>query len=147
MPCVIANWDSAVFKPPIFPVEALQTLFELIGISGGDRSRKNFSETGQILRMYHSVCSPVPQFVEWPAKILDDLLIHGFYVAVRGQDRNKTGYPIYRRAQISLTLTQGLLGILALRHIDGRGHRLQQHALGREQVMAGPFKVFDCSIR
>jgi hypothetical protein len=33
-PGVIANWDSAVFKPSILTVEAPQTMFHLTGSTG-----------------------------------------------------------------------------------------------------------------
>ena len=47
-PGVIANWDAAVVKPPIFAVEAPQALFDLVGNAGGDRFRENFSDVGKI---------------------------------------------------------------------------------------------------
>jgi hypothetical protein len=35
-PGVIANWDAADVKPPMFTVEASQTCFSLEGNTGGD---------------------------------------------------------------------------------------------------------------
>src|SRR5215469_1147244 len=102
---------------------------------------------GKVIRMYYSVCDPVLQLFQWLATILEDLAIDGLDLTVRRQDPDETRYPVNRRAQISLAFTQGFFGTLALRHIDGRGHSLQQRTLGRKQVMAGSFKVFDCSIR
>src|ERR1700692_2168161 len=74
-------------------------------------------------------------------------MIYGLEGTIRGLDRTEPRYPVNRRAQTSLAFTQGLLGKLALRYIDGRIHSLQQRALGRKQVMAGSFKIFDYSIR
>ena len=58
-PGVIANWDAADVKPPIFAVEAPQALFEVEGNPGGHRSLKKFKNTGKVFRMHRIVCSPV----------------------------------------------------------------------------------------
>jgi hypothetical protein len=50
-PGVIANWDAAVVKPPIFAVEAPQALVDVEGNPGGHRSRKNFNNMGKVFRM------------------------------------------------------------------------------------------------
>jgi hypothetical protein len=59
--------------------------------------------------MYRIACSPVLHLFKRSAKILDDLAIEGIKLAVRGHDRNETGYPIDCRACTSFAFTQRLL--------------------------------------
>src|SRR6516162_7748619 len=108
-PRVIANWDAAVVKPAIFPVEASQPLFEMIWNPRGDRFCEHLDDMGKIVRMYRSVCCPIPQLLQRLSAILEDLAIDGFELTIRGQDRNLTRYPVNCRARPSLAFTQGLL--------------------------------------
>src|SRR6516225_380898 len=109
------------------------------GNTGGERRLVRIEDTGKVFRMYCIACPPALQLFDSSAEILGERAVDGFEFASRSHDRNESGYPVNSRAQTSLALAQGLLGALALRHIDGAGHRLQKRALGRKQVTAGYF--------
>ena len=107
-----------ILKPTIFAVEAPHACFGAEGNAGGDRFCEDFSEMGKVIRMYRSVCAPVPQLFQRLAAIFKDLTIYGFEVTVRGQDRNEARYPVNRRAQTSLAFAERLLGTLAFGQIE-----------------------------
>src|SRR5262245_22067539 len=117
MAVIIADWDEAGVKPPIFSVEAFQARFVMEGDTGGYRFLKNFEDTGKIFRMYDINCSPILQLFRRPAKILDHLAIDGFELTIRGRDRNKTGYPIDCRTQTSFAFAQRFLRANDSRHV------------------------------
>src|SRR5262245_28602647 len=73
---------------------------------------------GKVIRMNRSVCGPVLQLFQRPARILEDLAIDGFDLTIRGQHPNQTGYPVDCRAQTSLAFTQCLLCPLAIGQIE-----------------------------
>src|SRR5262245_19743910 len=75
---IIADWDEAGVKPPIFAVEASQTCFVMEGNTGNYRFLKNLEDTGKVFRMYDVNCSPVLQLFRRPSKILEHLAIDGF---------------------------------------------------------------------
>src|SRR5262245_55160488 len=114
MAVIIADWDEAGVKPPIFAVEAFQARFVMEGNTGGYRFLKNLKDTGKILRMYDINCSPILQLFRRPAKILDHLAIDGFEFTIRGRDRNRTGYPIDCRTQTSFAFAQCVFRALAV---------------------------------
>src|ERR1700722_9285548 len=103
-PGVIVNWDVAIFKPPIFAVEAPYAEFLVVWGPGGHPPLKTFKNTGKVFRMHCIVCSPVLYPFHRLAKILQELVIDGFEFTVRGQDRNQTGYPVKCRACTSFVL-------------------------------------------
>src|SRR5215472_16959583 len=71
-----------------------------------------------VIRMNRPACAPVLQSFQRPATILEDLAVHGFDVAVRGQDPNETRYPVNRRAQTLLAFTERLVRTFALGQIE-----------------------------
>src|SRR5262245_6107315 len=107
---IIADWDEAGVKPPIFAVDASQTCFVMEGNTGNYRFLKNLEDTGKVFRMYDVNFSPVLQLFGRPAKILEHLAIDVFEFTIRGCDRDETGYPVNCRAQATLALTQSLFG-------------------------------------
>src|ERR1700759_2209644 len=97
------------------------------GSAVGYRSPKNFSDTRKVFGMYRIARSPVLHLLKRSAEIIDDLAIEGIKLAVGRHDRNETVYPVDRRAQTSLAVTQRLFGALTLDKLtdlaaDGRQH-------------------------
>ena len=86
--------------------------------------------------MYCIACPPVLQLFDIPAEILGEWAVDGFEFAAWSHDRHESGYPVNGCSKLRFTRPQGLLGTLALRHIDCTGHRLQKRALGRKQLTA-----------
>src|SRR5258708_2060084 len=127
-PGLVANWGAAVFKPPIFAVEASQAQFLMKGSTSGQRCLIRFKDTGKVSGMDRIACSPVLKLFDSPAKILDDWAIDGFEFAARSHDRNETSYPVNCCPELRLALPQCLFCALSSRHIDVRADSFHQSA-------------------
>src|SRR5262249_19318155 len=114
-----------------------QALFDLVGNSGGDRSREDFSNVRKVLMMDRPICSPVFQLFQGLTTIFDDLAIDSFDLSVRSQDANEAGYPINDRAQTLLAFTKCLFGSLALGQIKDKRIAFEPRTRARSVVECG----------
>src|SRR5215471_4010993 len=86
---------------------------------------------GKIVRVYRSVCTPIPQLLQRLSAILKDLAIDGFDLTVRRQGPNETGDSVNCRAQTSLAFTLRLLRTFALGQIEDERKALVTSLLER----------------
>src|SRR5215469_7524881 len=74
--------------------------------------------------MYDSARGPVPQHFQRQAKVLDDLTLDSFDLAIRAQRTNETRYPVDCRPQPALAFTHRLFSPLALGQIEHEDNTL-----------------------
>src|ERR1700692_3651070 len=85
------------------------------------------------------VCSPALYPFQRSAKIFEDLAIDGFDFAVRGHDRNETGYPVNCRTGTRLALPQCFFGLLPFIDVDSQPVPLDDVSLSIAQRLGTRF--------
>src|SRR5262245_43527241 len=70
--------------------------------------------------MQRVVGGPMSQFLEWPAAVFDDAVVHRLQLSGRSEDRDKAWDTVHDQARLALAFAQRLLGALQVVDVDDR---------------------------